>query len=922
MARNSTGTISIVVPVEALAAYAFSLADDVAAVSEIPTGGTILQLPSENNSGDSYGWGDVDGSCSSANPLIIAAGEGTTIRGGSSLVTTTAFTAGRVEFDATSDSWIVTELTAATGFNTAPTFFVSLSTLLPTAPRQLQGLDGYDVVGDGGEGWAEWDETSTAAPNGITVAKVASIATGRWRRQQLDYVSLKWAGAKGNNATDDTAAIETAFAAFQAAAHAGTATSLYGPAGTYVWSAPLLLVGLIGAHMFGDGMGQTIFSGTAALHGQDYMLRMTGCSYCNLEDFQFLTVASTTTITAPAAAGATSITVATAAPNGVPLRAGQTIGLKNVNGKGGTSPGQQGESAIIADSYVTGSTTVPLEGPTLYAFLANSIVVCSVRLQLDYRIDDAIGPGPDETYNSTANVATRVQFGSPAENANIAGWGTTCAIGSDNNNDLHKFLHCQNFNGGIAAWFPGHSQSLNHQITACDSLFQMNTIEMPFGGSVVLTGGFVYAYGISTARISGTQEESSVFADFKDESPSRLLQIYGGTGCVAAAVVIDRVDKKIGQPYHLTGTEFTITGENVVGVASLFESELAVNQGVVFDLAQQGVPYTVTSITDNLHCTISPSYTGSSPTTQMGQALSSLVDVDAAQFDVKITNSQLMIGADACTQVLNFVDPSGPNGSNFAFAHCTTGLYGVTLNNVSWVPIDISSEGAGLVITRIGLVQDAFLGNGGLAFGGVGSENGSAFGTYNGQRYAYFGDLPGSAGATSALALGLADPLSPTNWTMIGNDSYSQWAANNALFMIVRNCPAPFGVAFQVSTNGLLLGLPLIGQGINGLAQFQTSIAVGPGAPINIGPSGTNQCVFPQLMISGNLPNDITITVPAGNATWKIVTGADDEFSLELNGHAITFTDGTHSTILNAANLELTMDLIGCATGIIGLALH
>ena len=68
MARNSTGTLAIVVPVVAAESYSYSTQDDLAAISEIPaTTGTTLYLPAGDGPGqgpslgDSYAWADVDG---------------------------------------------------------------------------------------------------------------------------------------------------------------------------------------------------------------------------------------------------------------------------------------------------------------------------------------------------------------------------------------------------------------------------------------------------------------------------------------------------------------------------------------------------------------------------------------------------------------------------------------------------------------------------------------------------------------------------------------------------------------------------------------------------------------------------------------------------------------------------------------------
>lgn len=112
MPSNSTGTISVVVPVQGKAFFAWSSADDLAACSSIPAGGTALQLPNDPSNGDTYAFADVDGSCSGSNPLTILASSGTTIRGASSFAVTSAFAAGRMRFTAATDAWALESLTS------------------------------------------------------------------------------------------------------------------------------------------------------------------------------------------------------------------------------------------------------------------------------------------------------------------------------------------------------------------------------------------------------------------------------------------------------------------------------------------------------------------------------------------------------------------------------------------------------------------------------------------------------------------------------------------------------------------------------------------------------------------------------------------------------------------------------------------
>ena len=73
-------------------------------------------------------------------------------------------------------------------------------------------LNAYSVPGDRGGGLWEWRGGSTAADDGGTVVKPSGVSgAGRWERIIADGICLPyWWGARGDNSTDDTAAIQAA----------------------------------------------------------------------------------------------------------------------------------------------------------------------------------------------------------------------------------------------------------------------------------------------------------------------------------------------------------------------------------------------------------------------------------------------------------------------------------------------------------------------------------------------------------------------------------------------------------------------------------------------------------------------------------------------------------------------------------------
>lgn len=102
-------------------------------------------------------------------------------------------------------------------------------------------INGHTTDGDGGGGDFYWDSTSTETDNGGTIIKATAITTGRWKRLYSGAVNIKWFGAKGDNSTDDSAAIQASLDASKQA---------YIPSGIFI-SDPI--VPDDDHYIFGDG---------------------------------------------------------------------------------------------------------------------------------------------------------------------------------------------------------------------------------------------------------------------------------------------------------------------------------------------------------------------------------------------------------------------------------------------------------------------------------------------------------------------------------------------------------------------------------------------------------------------------------------------------------------------------------------------
>ena len=102
---------------------------------------------------------------------------------------------------------------------------------------------GFYLPGDGGGGLWYWDPTSTALENKGTVIASIHESTGRWLRVETTPVNVRWFGAKGDGATDDSIAFQSAidYAITSSIGTGRRAGDLRLSPGVYRITAPLIL---------------------------------------------------------------------------------------------------------------------------------------------------------------------------------------------------------------------------------------------------------------------------------------------------------------------------------------------------------------------------------------------------------------------------------------------------------------------------------------------------------------------------------------------------------------------------------------------------------------------------------------------------------------------------------------------------------
>lgn len=134
--------------------------------------------------------------------------------------------------------------------------------------NQIIEVGGYAAIGDGGGGCFYWHDGSATTANEGTVFAADEGGTGRWKRLFSGAVNVRWFGATGDGATNDTDAIQDTIDYV----YANNLGTVFIPAGTYLvtaltitWADANKTVNIVGAGKRNTVIGKSGGTTTALL---------------------------------------------------------------------------------------------------------------------------------------------------------------------------------------------------------------------------------------------------------------------------------------------------------------------------------------------------------------------------------------------------------------------------------------------------------------------------------------------------------------------------------------------------------------------------------------------------------------------------------------------------------------------------------
>ena len=175
--------------------------------------------------------------------------------GVTNLLSAVATTLGYRNDAASSATAAAAAATAAAAYQARITFATvaaaSAASVASFSTGDIAFIRSFAVDGDGGHGQFRLDKSSTAT---LTPGMVlAASGGGRWIRVFTGSINVRWFGARGDNTTDDTAALQACFDYCTLGTPGGVAFPIHISAGTYKLSSALTVWSAYSTHIYGDG---------------------------------------------------------------------------------------------------------------------------------------------------------------------------------------------------------------------------------------------------------------------------------------------------------------------------------------------------------------------------------------------------------------------------------------------------------------------------------------------------------------------------------------------------------------------------------------------------------------------------------------------------------------------------------------------
>jgi hypothetical protein len=514
-----------------------------------------------------------------------------------------------------------------------------------------------------------------ATPPGVDVQRVIDVRT---------Y------GATGDGTTDDTEALRRAVAAFEqsctAAPAAKGACVLHLPAGAYRISDTIVVSGVIGGIIQGDGELQSRLVGDR-LGGKPAMLRLENCAYTTVKylegrpENQFVELAGDVPV------GSRKVRVRSAAD----LGPGRRIALASRD----RATAELLTVAAVADDTVTTTT------PVLHSYVVRAAGESDVVATGVFSVFQSYGRRDRPAPTATRNVFEHCRAGFDSAFAALVGFSTDCLGGGPTyttrparagDHRLVVFDAGSLFVGArLQLWFNSWTSGETVVVSAIDE------------NEVALTQPLVYGYPERTIVISDSDANNELHTFASCEAVRCVVAGWdiGHLNSLENQIIASQVDACPAGIRCVKGGSFSVLGLAL----NASEADLVLGGPMVHAVKLCGVltesgskmlfahpSYRLSML--NLDIVNYDKVGGPSGTGQP------LIDLSGSGMVVNISQCNLSLGARLGQLEVMMSDPSGTSQLNLN-GGCNLGCYGYTLDGVAMKDVGSTWTGARPLVERL-----------------------------------------------------------------------------------------------------------------------------------------------------------------------------------------------------------------------------